>query len=379
MSAQTADAVIVGGGVIGAAVAYELAKTGQRVCVIERDALASAASGANVGLVAPVNKIPGIRLRLLWEGALAYERLGEELDADIEYVRCGALYVFSTPEELEQGKAHFAAQREMGFPSEWISGEEVRRRESFFASPVLAGIYSHLDGHVNPFAVTLGYARAAQRLGARIIEGSAVTAIEAQAGRVEAVQHRGGRILTRTVVNAAGSWSPDIGEMVGIRVPVLPCRGQVLITPRIPRYRGHIIMGVEPSARQERAGGVIVGSTKQFVGFNDSVDYHTLTEFARGAVAHFPFLRGLSALRTWAGLRPASPDDMPILGPAGKPEGYFLATGHFRTGVATAPPTGRVMAEMILGRTPSLPIQECGFARFAHPVEWPEAGDAPTG
>jgi sarcosine oxidase subunit beta len=118
VTSQTADAVIVGGGVIGAAVAYELAKAGQRVCVIERDALASAASGANVGLVAPVNKVPGIRLRLLWEGALAYERLGEELEADIEYVRSGAIYVFSTPEELEQRKAHFAAQRAMGFPSE---------------------------------------------------------------------------------------------------------------------------------------------------------------------------------------------------------------------------------------------------------------------
>jgi glycine/D-amino acid oxidase-like deaminating enzyme len=205
---------------------------------------------------------------------------------------------------------------------------------------VLGGIHSHLDGHVNPFAVTLGYARAAQRLGVRIIEGSEVTAIDVQFGRVQAVRHQEGRILTRTVVNAAGSWSPDVGEMVGIRVPVLPCRGQVLITPRIRRYRGHIIMGVEPGARQEVAGGVIVGSTKQFVGFNDGVDYRTLTEFARGAVLHFPFLRGLSALRAWAGLRPASPDDIPILGPVGEPEGYFLATGHFRTGVATAPPPG---------------------------------------
>lgn len=379
MTAETADAVIVGGGVIGTSVGYYLAKGGRKICLIERDGLASAASGSNVGLVAPVNKIPGIRLRLVWEGAQAYETLGEELGTDLEYVRSGGMYVFLDQAGLEKGRDHFESQRAVGFPSEWLSAEEVRRRESAFTAPVLGGIYSPLDGHINPFRVTVGYAEAAQRLGARIIEGSAVTSIEVQSGRVEAVNHREGRVLTRTVVNAAGCQSPEVGDMVGVRVPVLPCRGQVLVTPRIPRYRGHVIMGIEPGARQETAGGVILGSTTQFVGFNESVDYHTITEFARGAVANYPFLRSLSVLRAWAGLRPASPDDIPILGPVGEPAGYFLATGHFRTGVATAPVTGRVMAEMLLGQTPYLAIEECNYARFAQPAGSSAAAGSPAG
>jgi len=364
VSVQTADVVVVGGGVIGTSVAYYPAKSGKRVCLIERDGLASAASGSNVGLVAAVNKVPGIRLRLLWEAALAYEKLGEELGTDIEYVRSGGIFLLLNQEGLDKGKTHFEGQRRMGFPSEWLSAEEVHKREPTFVAPVLGGIYSALDGYVNPLQVTLGYTQAAQRVGARIIEGSAVTSIEVRSGRIEAVIHHEGKVLTDTVVNAAGCWSPDVGQMVGIRVPVVPCRGQVLITPRIPRYGGLVMMGSEPGVRQVVSGGVIIGSTAQFVGFNEAVDYETMTEFARGAVAAFPFLRGLSVLRAWAGLRPASPDDLPILGPVGEPEGYFLATGHFRTGAAIAPVTGRVMAEMLLGQTPSLPIQEFSYARF---------------
>jgi hydrogen cyanide synthase HcnC len=150
-----------------------------------------------------------------------------------------------------------------------------------------------------------------------------------------------------------------------VEIPVFPTRGQILLTEPVPRFIRRVVSGVEPQVRQTRRGNVIVGSTVENVGFDKRVTADTIGQFARGALAHFPRMRGLQVIRAWAGLRPATPDNIPILQLLEEPRGFCLATGHSRRGILQAPATGQLVAEMITGKPPSIPLEPFSLGRFA--------------
>lgn len=372
MKLPSAEVVVIGGGAIGAAVAFYLAKAGRRVTLVERAGLGREASGANVGLVTLFSAYsfdepdPGPLFALTRASMEAYASLGEETGIDIEYERCGGVVFGDREERLAPIRRAYEGYRKHGVPVEWLDPDGVRACEpAFYADTILGGVFCPLNGQVNPLMVTRALARGATRLGATILCQTSVHGITCRKGRVQAVQTSAGEIPCEFVVNAAGAWAADIGAMVGVRVPVFPARGQILLTEAVPRFIHRVVSGAEPSARQTRRGNVIVGSTVENAGFDKSVTTETVHHFARDVLPYFPWLRGLTVLRTWAGLRPATPDSKPIIGLLDEPRGFCLAAGHSRRGICYAAGTGQLVAELITGKPASLPVEAFSLGRFA--------------
>lgn len=372
MKVASADVVVIGGGAIGAAVTFYLAKAGKRVTLVERRGLAHEASGANAGYVTLFSghsyeePDPGPLYSLTRLGLDGYASLGEEVGIDIEYERCGGVVVADTEEKLQVSRRAYEGYKTHGVPVEWLGPEEVRASEpAFFSDRILGGVFCPLNGQVNPLLATRALALGARRLGATLLLGTVAHGISCEDGRVQAVRTNAGDIPCEFVVNAAGAWAAEIGAMVGVEIPVLPARGQILLTEPVPRFIRRIVTGVEPYARQTRRGNVIVGSTVENAGFDKRVTAEAVGHLARGVLAHFPRLCGLQVIRTWAGLRPATPDNRPIIQVLEEPRGFCLATGHGRRGIVYAPGTGQLVAQMIAGKPPSLPVEAFTLGRFA--------------
>jgi D-hydroxyproline dehydrogenase subunit beta len=378
MSMRSSDVVVVGAGVIGTAIAYYLAKAGTRVTVVERRGVGLEASGANVGLVTLFSghsfdePDPGPVYELTRASAEAYVTLGDEVGVDIEYERCGGVVFALTEEKLAVIRRAYDGYRRHGVPIEWLDARGVRDCEpAFYSDRILGGVFCPLNGQVNPLMLCRALAQGARRHGAHFLLGTSVQSIRCERGRVSAVQTGAGDIACQSVVDAAGAWAADVAAMVGVKLPVVPARGQIILTEPVPRFIRRVVSGSEPSARQTRRGNVIIGSTVEHAGFDKNVTSDTVAEFAREILPHYPRLRGLTAIRSWAGLRPASPDHKPIIEAVAAPAGFYLAAGHSRRGICYAAGTGRLVTELITGRSPSIPLEGFGQSRFASGVSAP--------
>ena len=372
MTPRTFDVVVIGGGVIGVAVAYYLAKAGLSVTVVERGGVGREASGANVGLVTLFSghsfeePDPGPVYELTRASANAYTTLGDETGVDIEYEQNGGVVFAETEEKLGVIRHAYEGYRRRGVPVEWLDARGVLDCEpAFYSDHVLGGVFCPLNGQINPLMLCRAFAQGARRHGVKLLLDTVVEAIACEGGRVSAVRASAGDLGCEFVVNAAGAWAGEVGAMVGVKVPVIPARGQIMLTEPVPPFIRRVVSGSEPSARQTRRGNVIIGSTVEDAGFDKRVTTDTIAEFAHGALAHFPRLRGLRVIRTWAGLRPASPDHKPIIELMEEPAGFCLAAGHSRRGICYAAGTGRLVAEMITARPPFLPPESFSLGRFA--------------
>jgi len=371
MRPEPCDVVVIGGGAIGTAVAYHLARAGQRVTVVERRGVGQEASGANVGLVTLFSghsfdePDPGPVFELTRASIDAYRTLGDEVGMDIEYEQEGGVVFAETPEKLAIIRRAYEGYRRYGVPVDWLDARGVLDCEpAFFHDGILGGVFCPLNGQINPLMLCRALAQGARRLGVRLLPGTSAHGISCEGGRVRAVRTSAGEIACEFVVNAAGAWAAEIGAMAGVKIPVIPARGQILLTEPVPRFIRRVVSGAEPSARQTRRGNVIIGSTVEDVGFDKRVTKETITEFARGVLAHFPRLGGLDVIRTWAGLRPASPDHRPIIELMEEPVGLCLACGHSRRGICYAAGTGKLVTELLTGRPPSIALEAFSLSRF---------------
>ena len=365
MAHMTSEVVVVGAGIIGCAAAYYLTKAGMQVTLVERKGIAAEASGSNLGGIANMNREPGtVLFDLIAESTRIYPTLDEELGFPTEYRQCGSIKIYLTPVALEEGKRLVSRQRDAGLNTRMISPEEAREIEPAIPpQKILGAAYCSTDGIANPPRLTAAFASAAMRKGAKLLCPADVIGIELQNGAVAAVETTAGRILTCTVVNAAGAWSSQIGRMVGVEIPVTPCRGQVMVTEKLPHVIKRQIMGVEPWPTPTWPGTVLLGSTTEFVGFDNSTDYKTIIEFARDLAELFPVLRDVHIIRTYAGIRPATRDNIPFIGPVRGVEGFILACGHFRNGVGSGPATGKVVSELLSGQPTCVSLAQCGLDR----------------
>ncbi len=384
MRVDSSDVVVIGGGAIGTAVAYYLAEAGKSVTLVERRGVGQEASGANVGLVTLFSghsfdePDPGPLYALTRASIDAYATLGDEVGVDIEYERCGGIVFAETEDKLAIIKRAYEGYKKHGVPIEWLDARGVRDCEPAFSSDrVLGGVFCPENGQVNPLMLCRAFALSARRRGVKFLLGAAVQDIYHANGRVSAVRTSEGAIRCEHVVNAAGAWAAEVGAMVGLRLPVAPARGQIMLTEPVPRFIRHVVSGAEPSARQTRRGNVIIGSTLENAGFDKNVTTDIIAEFAHGVLPHFPRLRGLNVIRAWAGLRPATPDHKPIIELMDEPAGFCLAVGHSRRGICYAAGTGRLVADLITGRPPYLPAEAFRLSRFgAAPRGLAQNGDA---
>ena len=377
--------VIVGGGIIGASVAFHLAERGMRPLVCERRELAAGSSGACDGLIFLQSKKPGLHLRLALESQRRIEALRARLPLGFEYVRCGGLVVIGGEAEHAAMARYAAAQHHSGLDVRLVDGREARRLEPALADDVSAAAYSPLDGQVNPIRLTLALAAGARRAGARIMVRTEVLGFERQAGAVSAVATSRGTIRTRTVVLAAGAHTPRLAAMLGLDLPIRPRRGQLLVTEPLAPLLRHCLLsaryiavkydpslagGQEASVSMEQTarGNLLIGSTREFVGYNRHTSVDGIQSIAAGAARMVPALAAVRVIRAFAGLRPWTPDGLPLLGPVPGVPGLVLAAGHEGDGIALSAVTGALIAEQIATGRPHIDLEAFSPARFNGPV-----------
>jgi D-hydroxyproline dehydrogenase subunit beta len=375
MTLGSTDVVVVGAGAIGLAAAYYLARAGVGVTVVDRGGVGQEASGANVGLVTLFSAYsldepdPGGAYALSIASADAYLTLGEETGVDLEYERCGGVMFAQTADQLALIRRAYDGYQRQGIPVEWLDAGGVLAAEpAFRCEDILGGVFCPLNGQLNPLRLCRALAQGARGHGARLLLGTSVEGITSTGGRIRAVRTSAGEIACEHVVNAAGAWAAEVARMAGLDIPVSPGRGQVLITEPVPRFIHRIVMGASPSARQTRRGNVIIGSTLEDAGFDKASTLDTVTAFSRGVLTRFPSLRGLNVIRSWAGLRPMTPDHFPIIQLVETPRGFCLATGHSHRGICYGAGTGQVVADLLTGKPPRLPLDRFRLERFHNPA-----------
>lgn len=387
---MNADAVVVGAGVIGCSIAYQLAKRGLRPVVVERGDIASGSSGACDEAILLQSKNPGPHLQLALASVSMFDELADEFGAEIEYAREGGMVVVEKEEELEAMRAFVRRQKAAGLSVELLTCREARRIQPAIATSVAGATWSDMDARVNPLRLTFAFARAARQLGARIITGTEVTGVVISGGKVAGVQTSSGMIWSPYVVNAAGVWAPELGKLVGLRIPIKPRRGQIMVSERLPpMIRGDMLcaryiaakfgmsaltargstgrssrFGIGLSLGQSKSGNLLLGGSREFVGFDRRTSLEVLAAIAEHAIRLVPGIRDVSFIRSFAGLRPYTPDGLPILGAVEDVPGFVMAAGHEGDGIALSPITGRLIAELITEGATSIPLEPFGLSRF---------------
>ncbi len=375
---RTASVVIIGGGVVGCSIAYYLARRGVRdVLLLEREALgAGTTSKAAGGIRAQFPTETEIRFSL--ESRRTLETFKEEFGVDPDYRQIGYLTLVSEPAELRAFETRIALQRQMGVDVRVISPAEAQAIvPALFVDDLLAAVWSPQDGFAGPAEVTAGFARRARELGARLLEGVAATGIQVAGSRVQGVETTRGLVSTPLVVNAAGPAARQVGRMVGLELPVAPCRRHIFFTEPFPAIPGPIPLTIDSGSgfyfRKEQERVLLSPGDVEDRGddLSAAVDWGRLEEATRKAVWRVPTLERAAIAGGWAGLRPLTPDDHAIIGPAPGVEGCFLAVGFGGHGFQHAPATGRYVAEWLVDGRPSLDLSLFDPARF-------NAGPAPA-
>ena len=357
---RASDAIVVGGGVVGCAVSWFLAREGLSVLLLERDQLAVHASGAAAGMLLPLAEAAHQGPLHAWgRRSLAMfpelcTELRERSGVDPEYEASGALHVAESGPSAQrlQAKARLFEAESL----EWLGPEALRGAEPLLGPGLCGALWSPGEGHVRSPLLTRAFARAAAELGARIETGSTVTGVRRAGERVTGVETASGSRSAASVVLCMGAWTPGV---VGFALPIEPVRGQILSldAPRSPL--GSIVIGASAYLVPKRDGSIVVGASEERVGFDCRVTAAGMGRLLAAAPRLVPALADCGFRSAWAGLRPATPDGLPVIGPAPGSEGLVIAAGHFRNGVLLSPVSGRLVADLLLGK--ALPEDAAAF------------------
>lgn len=369
---KTAEIVIIGGGVMGASIAYHLAARGQTgVLLLEREAFfGQGATGRCAGGVR-YQFATEVNIRLSLESLPMLERFEEEIGQAIDYRQCGYLFLLTRREDIEQFKLNVSLQHRLGVNTLWLEGDDIRKLLPMMRlEDVLAGTFHQKDGLVDPNGVVMGYINAAQRLGVKALNDVEVTAIETSQGKINRVITNRGVVSTSLVVNAAGPWSALIGAMVGLDLPILPIRRQMLVTtpiPEIPKDFPFVIDFAQSLYFHREGEGILTGMSnpQEKPGYDQSVDPVWELVNMEAAAARLPLLEKAGLAAHWAGLYEVTPDAHPIFGVT-PVEGFYLCSGFSGHGFMHGPVAGKLMAEIILdGAATTVDVSSLDLARFS--------------
>jgi glycine/D-amino acid oxidase-like deaminating enzyme len=374
---STAAVVIIGGGCMGASVAYHLTRRGmQDVVLVEREKmLATGSTGRNAGGVRhQFSNAANIRLSIESIGML--ERFADEVGYPIDFHQDGYLFLLSTQASVETFRANVLLQRSLGVDVQWLDANGAAAlAPGLDTADVVAATFCQRDGIADPNGVTMGFAKAAQAAGASIERDTEVTAIRVEAGRISGVETTRGTIATPTVVNASGPYARQVAAMAGIDLPVDPFRRHIFIAqaPDAARDRwkvpsSHImVIDFESTFYFHREGAGLLfgmGDPNETPTFDTTVQWDFLPHVIDVAVRRLPALADASVSHAWAGLYEVTPDANPIVGPAPAVDGLFLINGFSGHGFQHSPAAGRILADLIVGRDPGFDVAPFAFERF---------------
>jgi glycine/D-amino acid oxidase-like deaminating enzyme len=375
------DVAVVGAGIVGTAVARELAVRGVAVTLVDRAGISEGTTGRGEGNVLCSDKLPGPELELTGHALDLYDELDARLGEEARITRKGALIVHPDAATWAAEPERLAALASAGVEGELLEPAAVRALEPALDGPLYGASRFPRDLQCDPARIARALAREAAEAGAEIRTGCAVERISVRGGRVTGLDTAAGPIPAGAVVLAAGPWSARLAEDAGLPLPLAPRKGQ-LVRLRAPerRYLRHKVVdgsylgsvlsddaGLQLSTVVETTwdGDVLVGSSRERRGFDLSADPAVSDAMIARAARLFGALPGLERAGAWAGLRPWLPDHLPAIGPSATVPGLWVATGHEGAGVALGPVTGRVLAQAYCGQPVLVDLSAFSPDRFA--------------
>ncbi len=411
---ERADVIVIGGGIIGVCAAYFLAERGINAILLERDEICSGASYGNAGLIVPSHSVPlsspgvvekglkwllnpesplYIRFRLdfelmswLWRFwrsctkenvkrslpilvSMQQEslRLFEQFAADgLEFglQRKGTMTVFNTEKAFEEGVKEAELLKEYGIKSQVLFGEKVHEVEPLLKESVVGGIYFSGDAHLDPAQFVFALAKEVEQKGVKLSTQTEVIELKARGNLVESVVTTKGKFKADTIVLAAGAWSPNLLRNLGIKIPIQPAKGYSItfyepnFSPSIPLMLSEVRVAVTPLDGRLRLGG-----TLELAGLDLSINQRRVEAIRRGASQYLPQIEAKRE-EVWRGLRPCTPDGLPILGRFQKLDNLVIASGHGILGVSLGPITGKLVAQLVCGEPLDFDIKPLSPDRF---------------
>ena len=385
---KTYDVAVIGAGVIGTSCAYHLVKKGLSVALVDRNNVARGTSSHCDAVALIVDKQPGVDAAMGYASIQRFLELQNELDSDFELHQRGCLYACDTEQEMEVAAQYARDMQADGYNVNALSPKELLEHEPFLAKDLIGGLFSDIDLGLNPYKLCFAFVDTVLGKGLDLYTYTNVTGVRLDGEkRVQGVDTDKGFIPCGKVVNACGVWSPEIGRMAGLEIPVEPRKGVILVSapsfkfcnqkvqefgymiskfsnheckrdPELEKYEVSFV--IEPTD----ANNVLIGSSRNFAGYDISTEMEIIHVIAKRAIRFYPILKDLNCIRTYAGLRPFLADHLPLITQVDEVPGYDIATGHEGDGISMAPTTGRLISELIAGEEPYLDLTPFSFNRY---------------
>lgn len=373
------DAIVIGAGVVGACCALALTNAGLKVLIIDRGPVASGTTGAGEGNILVSDKEPSAELTL----AIRSRDLWFEIDTDIgggfELEAKGGVVVSRSTKGISDLKRLSALQKVNGVEVIELDGAGLRKIEPHLSESVDYGVLYPGDAQCQPMLAAAQIIRAVKKRGGSFIQGENVVKINANAGSITGVTTDKNQYASPIIINATGTWAGEIAKLAGSYLPIMPRRGFILVTSPAPKLVHHKVYDADYVANvassdadlQSAAvvegtasGTILIGASRERVGFKGDMDILILRQLARQAISLFPALADIQLLRAYRGFRPYAPDHLPVIGPDKNIAGLWHAAGHEGAGIGLAPATGDLIAAQITGRTPFMDPSAFSPVRF---------------
>ncbi len=371
MPTITTDILIIGGGISGCAIAYYLRQFDVDVTVLDQGEIGAQASRAAAGLLAPLGSLsgPGPLADLLLASWAIFPTLVPELEnitgLTTHYHQTGALRIVLSPKNIPNLRKRMSAWQPLGLTMHWLSGSEARQREPLLAPDVSAAIYAPQEGQIKAPLLTSAFAQAATHRGAKLHSHQQVVGIQHTSNKVTTVcTAQGETIACNHLILANGAWANSLGQLLQLELPVTPQRGQILSLQQPSTPLQHIIFGEALYLAPKQDNTIIVGATKEEVGFDTSITVGGVSWLLNSALHLVSSLASCPINQIWTGFRPKTPDNLPILGKAPGWDNVTVAVGHGSIGIMLSPITGKTIAELVVtGEVPEV-IKPFSVERF---------------
>lgn len=388
MQETKVDIAIIGGGIIGAACAWWLTRRDLKVAVVEARQPATGTSGACDGYVSISSKKPGVVMELAARSKRLYPEVVADLARDVEYRTAGGLLLVEDPATLGELEARAAGVRGFGFDMHYLDRAAMLAREPHLSPALHGAFHCPAEAIVNPYLMAIGMMERATERGAVTLWDAPVVAFDREGDRLRAIETPKGRVVAEQFVLAGGVWSGEVAAKLGLDIPVVPRRGELVVTVRAPGLARHYLMSatyIVAKANPEAAessddplmrlghgfclepnalGQYILGSTRSFAGFDRRTTTEGIRAIVTEAVRRVPALAKVPVLRTFAGLRPYMPDKKPVIGRSARVSNLIVATGHEGDGICLSVVTGELVADLAQARAPAVAIDELTPDRF---------------
>ena len=360
------EVAIIGGGIVGMCCAFYLQKAGFDLVVIEKGSIANEASYNNMCGLWPNHTSRPDSTKEFADSSLAlFEEMAVRERFNFEFRRNGVLEVLPRAADIDKVERDINERKGSGYDVKFLGSEEISAMEPNLSKSFSGGVFCPRDANANSFLLAREITAYLKRNGITVLEHAEVSSMLVDDGRITEIKSSSGSISPEYVVNSAGPWSPLIGDLAGVSVPVQPAKGYMIETGPQRKVLSTAVLNGYIVVTQRPAGQIRTGGTVEQVGFDREFTSKKKEEIWNSACSVLPALQGFSAIEYRTGFRPLTPDNLPIIGYSGKIRNLVFATGHFRRGFELATGTGKAVSELIQGGITSIDIRFASPGRFS--------------